>query len=175
MNAIPTPWPSRAVVERESFGAVAERTLDAVHRYLVFLTGDPFVAEELTASTYERAFRAWRRYDPRRASALTWLCRLARNVALDHFRGEQRRRRREQEYARRAYEPDEASFSEGLSPELEPALGTLTPAEREVIALRILLELDGREAARVLGISQTACSTRLSRALKKLEETMRDV
>ena len=32
------------------------------------------------------------------------------------------------------------------------------------------LELDGDEAARVLGISPTAVSPRLSRALKKLEE-----
>jgi len=43
-----------------------------------------------------------------------------------------------------------------------------------VVALRVLLELDGRTAARVLGISTTACSTRLSRALQKLEEKVRD-
>ena len=53
---------------------------------------------------------------------------------------------------------------------LESALRELSAGEREVIALRILLELDGDEAARVLGISPTAVSTRLSRALKKLEE-----
>jgi DNA-directed RNA polymerase specialized sigma24 family protein len=39
----------------------------------------------------------------------------------------------------------------------------------------VLLELDGPSAARVLGISKTACSTRLSRALKRLEEEMSDV
>jgi DNA-directed RNA polymerase specialized sigma24 family protein len=43
-----------------------------------------------------------------------------------------------------------------------------------VIALRVLLELDGPAAARVLGISPTACSTRLSRALQRLEEKMTD-
>ena len=43
-----------------------------------------------------------------------------------------------------------------------------------MIALRVVLELDGEAAARVLGISPTACSTRLSRALKKLEERMTD-
>jgi DNA-directed RNA polymerase specialized sigma24 family protein len=37
-----------------------------------------------------------------------------------------------------------------------------------------LLELDGPAAARVLGISPTACSTRLSRALHRLEEEMHD-
>ena len=61
-------------------------------------------------------------------------------------------------------------MAEGLSPELEAALRGLSAGEREVIALRVLLELDGDEAARVLGISPTAVSTRLSRALKKLEE-----
>jgi len=70
---------------------------------------------------------------------------------------------------------EESVFSEGLSPELERALRRLTPAEREVVALRVLLELDGPSAARVLGISATACSTRLSRALSRLEEEMSDV
>ena len=64
----------------------------------------------------------------------------------------------------------DAGFADGLSPELESALRELSAGEREVIALRVLLELDGDEAARVLGISPTAVSTRLSRALKKLEE-----
>ena len=62
----------------------------------------------------------------------------------------------------------------GLSPDLERALLSLSAAEREVVALRVLLDLDGPTAARLLGISTTACSTRLSRALTRLEERMRD-
>ena len=61
---------------------------------------------------------------------------------------------------------------EGLSPELEGALATLSAGEREVIVLRVVLELEGEAAARVLGVSPTAVSTRLSRALKRLEERM---
>ncbi len=70
---------------------------------------------------------------------------------------------------------EESVFGDGFSPALDQALHRLTPAEREVVALRVLLELDGPSAARVLGISQTACSTRLSRALKRLEEEVGDV
>jgi DNA-directed RNA polymerase specialized sigma24 family protein len=66
-------------------------------------------------------------------------------------------------------------FGDGLPGPVEQALHALTPAEREVIALRVLLDLDGPSAARVLGISTTACSTRLSRALKRLEEMTGDV
>src|SRR5439155_9571762 len=154
----------------QEFAEAAERHLDDVHAFLVYLTGDRNVAEDLTAETFARALERWRRFDPRRGSARTWLCQLARSTALDHFRSEERRRRREGRYALEGAEAHEASFGEGLSPELDAALSRLSAAEREVLALRILLDLDGESAARVLGISQTACSTRLSRALQKLEQ-----
>ena len=158
-----------------SFAAAAEAHLDDVLGYLVYMTGDRHLADDLTAATFEKALRLWRRFDPRRASARTWLCQIARTVALDHFRSEERRRRRDTAYAaREALEEREAPFVEGLSPRLEEALRSLSAGEREVIALRVLLELDGPTAAQVLGISPTACSTRLSRALQRLEERMTD-
>ena len=146
----------------------AEAHLDDVHAYLVYLTGDRSLAEDLTAATFEKALRLWRRFDPRRGSARTWLCQIARTLALDHFRAEQRRARRETFYAAR--EPREAPepLVEGLSPSLERALRSLSAADREVIAMRVLLEIDGPTAARLLGINPSACSTRLSRALERL-------
>jgi DNA-directed RNA polymerase specialized sigma24 family protein len=111
------------------FAEAAERHLDDVHAYLVYLTGD-----------------------------------------RDHFRAEERRRRREGRYVLAEARAGEAVFGEGLSPTLEQALARLSAAEREVVALRVVLELDGEGAARVLGISTSACSTRLSRALQKLEK-----
>jgi len=153
----------------QDFAEAAERHLDDVHAFLVYLTGDRSVAEELTAETFARACERWRRYDPRRGSARTWLCQLARSTALDHFRAEDRRRRREGRYALDVPEAEEHGFGEGLSPALETALSRLSAAEREVLALRVVLDLDGESASRVLGISTTACSTRLSRALQKLE------
>ena len=154
----------------QDFAAAAESHLDDVHAYLVYLTGDKIVAEELTAETFARALERWRRYDPRRGSPRTWLCQLARTTALDHFRAEERRRRREGRYVLQVREAEEPVSGEGLSPALERALSRLSAAEREVVVLRVVLELDGEGAARVLGISPTACSTRLSRALQKLEK-----
>jgi RNA polymerase sigma-70 factor, ECF subfamily len=170
VNAVTTTWP-RLAVDRPSFKAVAEAELDAVHRYLLFLTGNRSLAEDLTGETFEKAFRTWRRFDPRRGSARTWLCQIARTTALDHFRAEERRRRREDRFARERPAAEEPPAVPG---ELGAALERLSPAEREVVVLRVLLELDGPSAARLLGISRTACSTRLSRALKRLEELMKD-
>jgi RNA polymerase sigma-70 factor, ECF subfamily len=159
--------------ERPAFAAVAERHLDTVYRYLLVLTRNQQLAEDLSGDTFVKALRLWRRFDPRRGSAATWLCQIARTIALDHFRAEDRRRRREETYASRESAWDDRPLAEGLSPGLEAGLRELSAAEREVIALRVVLELDGDSAARVLGISRTACSTRLSRALHKLEEKVR--
>jgi RNA polymerase sigma-70 factor (ECF subfamily) len=155
-----------------TFAAAAEEHLDDVFGYLLYLTRDRTLADDLAGATFEKALRLWGRFDARRGSPRTWLLGIARSTALDWFRAEARRQRREQAAA--VPELHEEDFLEGLSPELEQALATLNAGEREVIALRVVLELDSDAAARVLGISPTAVSTRLSRALKKLEERVRD-
>src|ERR1043166_7044156 len=106
----------QVVAEVPSFASVAERHLDDVHAYLVYFTRDRSLAEDLTAETFERALRQWRRFDPRRGSARTWLCQLARSTALDHFRAEDRRRRREGRYAVGVPESQDAVFGGGVPP-----------------------------------------------------------
>jgi len=168
VNAFATAWPRRFSQSR-SFGEVAQAHLDDVHRYLLLLTGDAVLGEDLTAATFEKALRQWRRFDPSRGTEVAWLCGIARGLALDHFRADARRRRREERFVREqpyGGEPDLAGFG----PELEEALASLSAGEREVIALRIVLDLDAESAARVLGIGRSACSMRLARALNKLEE-----
>ena len=151
-----------------SFAATAEEHLDDVYGYLVYLTRDRSLAEDLTGGHVREGAAALAAVRSPPGSARTWLCQIARTTALDWFRSEERRQKREE----RAAPPEhvEAAFAEGLSPDIEAALAELSAGEREVIALRVLLDLDGEEAARVLGISPTAVSTRLSRALNKLEE-----
>jgi RNA polymerase sigma-70 factor (ECF subfamily) len=175
VNAAVTTWSTqeRTGHDRPTFAAVAEENLDTVYRYLLLMTKDPTLAEDLTGETFERALRSWRRFDPRRAGARTWLCQIARSTALDHFRAEDRRRRREESYSRETPVAHEQPYGEGLSPALQQGLAELSAADREVIALRVVLDFDGESTARFLGISQTACSTRLSRALQKLEEKVR--
>jgi RNA polymerase sigma-70 factor (ECF subfamily) len=160
---------------RPSFAAVAEELLDDVYGYLLYLTKNSALADDLTGETFEKALRHWRRFDPRRGTPRVWLLAIARSTALDWFRADARRRRREERAG--AGEPHEeyaSALGEGFSPALEEGLRALTAGEREVVALRVVLDLDGEEAARLLGITPTAVSTRLHRALGKLEERMRD-
>src|SRR5437763_601710 len=95
VNAVETLPLRPRPAARPLFADVAERHLDDVYRYLLVFTRDATLAEDLAAETFERALRSWRRFDPRRAAPRTWLCTIARNVALDHFRAERRRLARE--------------------------------------------------------------------------------
>jgi RNA polymerase sigma-70 factor (ECF subfamily) len=156
-----------------SFAAVAEELLDDVYGYLLYLTKNWAVAEDLTSETFEAAMRKWRRFDPARGTPRSWLLAIARSTALDWFRADARRRKREERAGAIERHAESPVFAGSLSPELAESLERLSAGEREVVVLRIVLDLDGEEVARLLGITPTAVSTRLSRALTKLEERMR--
>jgi RNA polymerase sigma factor (sigma-70 family) len=174
MHAVSLDAPRSAHASSPSFAAVAEELLDDVFGYLLYLTKNWALAEDLTSETFETALRRWRRFDPRRGTHRAWLLAIARSTALDFFRAETRRRKREQRAeADELREIRDPVFGEGFSPELEEGLRALTAGEREVVALRVVLDLDGDETARLLGLTPTAVSTRLHRALGKLEERMR--
>lgn len=164
--------PRRAEATAPTFASVAEELLDDVYGYLLYLTKNWAVAEDLTGETFEAALRKWKRFDPGRGTPRAWLLAIARTTALDWFRSDARRRKREERAETAERRGEHGSFGEGFSAELEEALQALSAGEREVLTLRIVLDLDGEETARLLGISTTAVSTRLSRALSKLEERM---
>src|ERR1043166_3615084 len=127
VTALPASVRPPGRVGAPAFADVVAEHLDAVYRYLVYLTGDRSAAEDLAAETFEKAFRSWRRFDPRRGAPRTWLCSIARGVARG-FRAETRRRRREDAYARE--QPTE-QFGDGLPGPVEAALRALAPGERE--------------------------------------------
>jgi RNA polymerase sigma-70 factor (ECF subfamily) len=166
-----TSRPANAAVP--TFASVAEELLDDVYGYLLYLTKNWAVAEDLTSETFEAALKKWRRFDPARGTPRAWILAIARSTALDWFRSDARRRKREERAEAAERRAEDSSFGESISPELQESLQALSAGEREVVALRIVLDLDGEETARLLGITTTAVSTRLSRALSKLEERMR--
>ena len=59
------------------FARVYDDHVWRVYGFLAYRLRDRDVAEDLTQATFERALRAWSRFDPRRASELTWLLAIA--------------------------------------------------------------------------------------------------
>ncbi len=158
--------------DRPAFADVASAEIDHVYRYLLHFTRDPTLADDLTSSTFERALREWARYDPRRGRPRPWLVEIARKLALDHYRAEARRTAREQRAAEPEAHDGRIGTALGLPDDLRAALGTLSAPERELVALRVILDVDTAETARILGISPSAVSTNLHRALGRLRRRM---
>lgn len=128
--------------------------------------------EDLTQATFERAIRAWSRYDPARASVKTWLIAIAQNLLIDHHRRD--RSRRHASIDGGGFDESLLGVSPGpeerfeLSPRLAAALAGLSERERQVIALRFGGELSGPEIAAVLDLSLANVQQISSRALRKL-------
>ena len=73
-----------AAQHRTAFARVYEENVWRVYGFLAYRVRSRDLAEDLTQTTFERALRAWPRFDPRRASEATWLLAIARNLLIDH-------------------------------------------------------------------------------------------
>jgi RNA polymerase sigma-70 factor (ECF subfamily) len=74
--------------------------------------------------------------------------------------------------AARLESPSEAAIRGEVLTQIEAALDTMEPLDREVLALRHFEELSNDEVAEVLGIKKAAASNRYVRALQKLREAL---
>jgi RNA polymerase sigma factor (sigma-70 family) len=152
-----------------AFEALYRSSRDDLYAYAAGLVRDRAGAEDVTAAAFERAYRRRRRYDPRRGTHRAWLFAIARNLALDELR----RRRRQAALAREprddTAEPAEEAAEVALRrAAMRSALGSLSPRERELIALKFFAGLANPEVAQVLGISESNAGTRLHRTIEKL-------
>jgi RNA polymerase sigma factor (sigma-70 family) len=125
-------------------------------------------AEDLTQLTFERAVRAWDRFDPNRASARTWLMSIASNLLIDHYRRDLSAHEDpiEDHAVRQELIVEDADL--GLSPELAAAIERLGERERELLALRFGGDLTGPEIAELTGLTLANVQQILSRSLRKI-------
>lgn len=160
----------------EGFERVYREHLSGVYGFFAYRLQAREDAEDLTQLTFERALRAWRRYDERKASVHTWLMAIARNLLVDHYRerGSKGTVPLEDVLAGPAPESlvEHAQYDLGLSPELADALRLLGKREREVIALRYGADMEGPEIAKLLGLSLANVHQISSRALRKLRQEL---
>src|SRR5262245_56608891 len=142
-----------------------------VYGFVAYRIGDRAEAEDVTQQTFERALKAWRRFDPARAQARTWLLAIARNLVVDHYRRDRSKLHRpigEGGVGEEQLPSEAGPETAGLSPELAAALETLSQRDREVLALRFGGDLRGPEIAEMLDVSLANVQQILSRSLRKL-------
>jgi RNA polymerase sigma-70 factor (ECF subfamily) len=144
--------------------------LPRVYNYFRFRVGRrQSDIEDLTARTFEKAWKARDRYRRDRAGFSTWLLEIARNAATDHLR------------ARRTHLPLEMAQEapSDFTPELEVSrrsdvarlielMAGLPEQQRELLALKYGAAINNRLIAKLTGLSESNVGTILSRLVEKL-------
>ncbi len=154
-----------------AFEQLYRSSRDDVYAYAAGLLRDQAAAEDVTATTFERAYRKRLRFDPSRGEPRAWLFGIARNAALDELR-------RRGKQAELTADPVDAASLADLHPAerselrlaLMSALAKLDAGERELVALKFFAGLTNAEIAQVVGITESNAGTRLHRVVNKLRE-----
>jgi len=161
-----------------ALAALIARYGGRVRNYLGHVFGRPHLADEVTQDTFVRCARMAARFDARQTLPV-WLLRIARNLAIDVLRGEQRQRRRLAECAEvlrlmtgPAPGPFEAAVEAELRDLLARELARLPEPFRSAFVLREIELLDHAEIATIMGTSEKTVSTRLHRARMRLRERL---
>jgi RNA polymerase sigma-70 factor, ECF subfamily len=136
---------------------------------------DHGAAEEITQDVFLRCWRNAERYQPTQGSLVSWLLSIAHNRAIDELRSRRGKDQR-REISDLAILP-QATFDSGfddalLRTEIQQALQTLPPAQRDVIELIFWGGLTRREVAERLQLPLGTVHTRLRLGMSKLRDLL---
>jgi RNA polymerase sigma-70 factor (ECF subfamily) len=130
------------------------------------------LADDLTALTFERCWRALPGFRLRGDSLRPWLMRIAANEVASHYRSESRRQRREHLVVVRE-QPLVADDEPDLPDEqLNQAMAALGERHQTVLSLRFLADLSTEEAAQAMDVGRGHFAVLQHRALAALRRQL---
>jgi RNA polymerase sigma-70 factor (ECF subfamily) len=166
--------------DAESFDRLLDRHRQPLVGFFFRMVRDPALAEDLAQEVFLRVYQARNRYQPA-AKFTTWLYRIATNLALNALRD---RKQVVQATARDGVAADAESVTARL-PDGEPsaehvlmesdrartirqAVEALPENQRAAVILHKYQEVDYRQIAAILGVSESAVKSLLFRAYENL-------
>jgi RNA polymerase sigma-70 factor (ECF subfamily) len=159
-----------------AFDELYRRGAHRVRGFLVRLSGDTALADDLTQETFVRIHRARGSFSAG-AAALPWMFAIARNAFVDHTRREQVRRSSRAKVAQpREASPetrgDEAFAGREMLVIVRATLERLPLLQREAFVLLRFEGLSVSEAAQILGATEAAVKVRAFRAYEALRAAL---
>jgi RNA polymerase sigma-70 factor (ECF subfamily) len=165
--------------DQRAFGVLVTRYQRPILHIARALVRDRHKAEDILQDTFLAAFRTAASYRGE-APVANWLYSIARHAAYRTARrasevasDERSLERLGQEAGWGAHDVERAAAQAQLRDQLEAALETLEPDEREILELRDALGMTGEETAAMLGVSVAAMKSRLHRARLRLAAQLR--
>lgn len=163
----------RAIMrDREAFGDLYDRHVVRVYRHIYYLVGNAAEAEDLTAQAFLQAWEAIERYQMRGAPFVSWLLRIAHNLAVSHLRSRKDRSELPDtlvDHSRHG-NPEEMVQQTAEGERVRAAILRLREEQRQVIMLRFVEDLEYPEVAEIVGKSVAAVRVIQHRALNALRK-----
>jgi RNA polymerase sigma-70 factor, ECF subfamily len=157
----------------EDFEGVYENNQPLIYKFIFWRTQDRMLAQDLTGSVFEKAWRT--RHNFKGGSARAWLYRIARTTLIDYWRT---RKEIAGDEAVSEIVDGHADLGEILDQEiridqLRIAVARLPREMRHVVEFRFVRGLSTRETAERLGVSEANARVIQYRALQKLRDYLR--
>ena len=172
----------RAATEGDAaaFSEIYDLNRDRVYGFAYRMLGAQSIAEDVTHEAFLVLIEHPERYRPERGSVLTFLCAVARNRIMNHFRRNGYKLTDKAcgaiDLAEQRDETERDPLSDLLNRELtarvNASIARLPPLQREVIVLREFQELSYEEIANVTGTEVNVVRARLHRARQSLAQRL---
>jgi RNA polymerase sigma-70 factor (ECF subfamily) len=158
----------------EAFGDLYRLHVDAIYRYVYSRIGETVEAENLTQTTFLKAWRALGGYRQIQVPFRGWLYRIAHNTVVDHYRTCHKPGccLEDLELVDTSNVPEDLFILQERQELLRKGLARLRPAYQQVLTLRFLNGLDYPETAQVLGRKVNAVRVLQFRALEALRTVL---
>ena len=163
----------------DEFTELYRTHLRDVYSYSYYRVGNHQDAEDLTEQTFLQAYRHFERAqrESEGRPLRPWLIRIAHNLAANYYRDRSRRPQTSLEDAAVVSAPHStADLAEGRQ-ELHDVLqgvSKLPEDRREALIMRFALGMDNREIARAIDRSEGATKVLIHRAIKQLEQGLKE-
>ncbi len=150
-----------------------------VYSYSYYRVGNHHDAEDLTEQTFLQAYRHFERAqrESNGRPLRPWLIRIAHNLAANYYRDRSRRPQTQLEDASVVSAPHSteelAEGREELKDVLE-GVAKLPEDRREALIMRFALDMENREIARALDRSEGATKVLIHRAIRQLEQGLKE-
>jgi RNA polymerase sigma-70 factor, ECF subfamily len=165
-----TPSRPEVVTPLTDFARLYREHAADVHRFAVYLSGDPPFADDLVSEAFVRVWTARERVEL--TTVRGYLFAIVRNLFLQHLRRERRRAPLDERIADDRPDPEVRAADQSRLQSVLAALDTLPEVDRAAVLMRANGELPYEEIAAALGISVTAAKVKVHRARLKLAEAL---
>ena len=157
--------------DRSAFGALYQRYVSRIYRYVYSRVGRKADAEDLTARVFTEALEGLEGYREQ-GTFSAWLFTIAHRRVVDHYRRERPTRPLEEalDTVTKGPNPLTEVVREERLEHLARLVKGLDDEKQELLRLRFAGELTYREIGEIVGRSEGAVKMAIHRLLRRLEE-----